>query len=295
MSVYVVEQLGSRDISRTQGKLRATRIFHVWEDGTPITTPNEVARLFGSNGLPYFGEPFPGTTNLGAIDWRIERADGHVDLWIVTWEYQEVTGGGVIVAPPPPDPDEVTDAASPGYIEVNASLSASHVDIWRAIDRATIISMTAPGGPHALGQPQPFDIGGTYVDSGGYPVSFIMRQFEVNITLVREGRFRPRNMLSFVWKRNSTAFLDCQPGSVIYCGCSVNRIGERKFQYNHKFVYDEWFHMRQSPYRDQQGEVYLMRHPQVPGMSVAESVRWIQPFPDLTELRNIDPLFNKVT
>lgn len=295
MSVYVVEQLGSRNVSRTQGKLKATRTFHVWDDGTAITTPNEIARLFGSNGLPYFGEPFPGTTNLGAIDWSLARVEGHSDLWAVTWEYQEMVGGGVILPPPPAGPDEVVDAAVHGYIEVNASLSASHIDVWRAFDRSTLIAQCAPGGTHALGLPAQQDIAGTKIDAGGRPVSYILRQFEVNITLVRDGRFRPRAMLSFVWKRNQTSFLDCEPGSVLYCGASVNRIGERKFQYNHKFVYDQLFHMRQSAMCDMNGEVMLGPRPGSPGMSCAEDVRFVQPFPDLTELRNIDPLFRKVT
>lgn len=295
MSVYVIEQLGSRTVSRTQGKLRGTRSFHVYDDATPVETPNDVSRLFGSNGLPYFGEPFPGTVSLGAIDWTISKVDGHAALWLVTWEYQEVSGGGVIVQPPPPGPDEVVDAAVPGYIEVNASLSASHVDAWRAIDNATMKANSAAGGTHPSGLPTAADMGGVFIDHAGNPVSFILRQFEINITLVRAGRFRPRNMLSYVWKRNSTSFLDCEPGSVIYAGCSVNRIGERLFQYNHKFVYDQWFHMRQSPARDLNGDPYLMSHPQSTLIKVCEYVRWIQPFPDLTELRNIDPLFNKVT
>lgn len=295
MSVYVVEQLNSRSVSRTQGKLKGTRTFHVWDDGTPLTTPNSISALFGSNGLPYFGEPFPGTTSLGAIDWSIASVEGHRDLWLVTWEYQEVSGGGVIVQPPPPGPDEVVDASVPGYIEVNATLSASHVDIWRAIDRATIIANCSASGVHALGLPGQVDIGGLRVDAGGNPVSYILRQFEINITLVREGRFRPLNLLSFVWKRNSTSFLDCQPGSVIYCGASVNRIGERKFQYNHKFIYDQWFHMRQSAMCDMNGDVLLGPRPGSPGMSAAEDVRFVQPFPDLTEFRNIDALFLKVT
>jgi hypothetical protein len=75
----------------------------------------------------------------------------------------------------------------------------------------------------------------------------------------------------------------------------VNRIGERKFQYNHKFVYDQFFHMRQVPSRDMNGEVSLAPLPNVPGSSCAESVRFVQPFPDLTELRNIDSLFARVT
>lgn len=169
------------------------------------------------------------------------------------------------------------------------------MDIWRALDRATIIAQCSAGGIHALGIPAQQNIGGTPVDAGGHPVSYILRQFEVNITLVRDGRFRPRNLLSFVWKRNSTAFLDCEPGSVIYCGANVNRIGERKFQYSHKFVYDQWFHMRQAAMRDMNGEALLGPRPGSPGMSAAEDVRFVQPFPDLTELRNIDPLFLLVT
>jgi len=292
MSLQVVEQINSRAVSRSGGKLRATRTFHVWNTSTPITTPNEVSSLFGAGGLPYFGEPFPGTSGLGAIDWNIELADGHTDLWVVTWQYQEVEFGGVT----PPGPGEVTDPAAPGYIEVNATLSAAHVDIWRAINRATMDANSLPNATlHPLGNPSALDIGGTPVDSAGYPVSFILRQFELNITLVREGKFDIQKMLAFVWKRNATAFLSCPAGSLIYCGCSANRIGERKFQYSHKFIYDEWYHMRQSPARQADGEVYLMNHPQISLIKVAEGVRFVQPFPDLTELRSIDTYFSKVT
>lgn len=295
MSVYVVEQLNSRNVSRTQGKLKATRTFHVWDDATPITTPNTVSALFGSNGLPYFGEPFPGTTTLGAMDWSIAKVDGHADLWSVTWEYQEVTGGGTVVAPPPPGPNEVTDASVHGYVEVNATLSASHVDVWRVYDRATIIAECSANGRFPKGLPPNTPIRGQKVDAGGHPVSYILRQFDINITLVRDGQFKPRNLLSFVWKRNDTAFLDCEPGSVLYCGANVNRIGERKFQYSHRFVYDQWFHMRQSAMRDMNGEVMCGPRSSTDNTSCAEDVRFIQPFPDLTELRNIDPLFAQVT
>lgn len=296
MSIYVVEQLNSRNISRTQGKLKATRTFHVWDDATPISTPNEIARLFGSNGLPYYGEPFPGTTNIGAVDWSIARLDGHADLYVVTWEYQEFSGGGSITAPPPPaGPDEITAAATHGYVEVNATLSASHVDVWRVFDRATMIAMCSSSGPFPKGLPPFTPIQGTKVDSGGHPVSYILRQFDLNISLVRDGKWNIANMLSFVWKRNDTTFLDCPPGSVLYVGCYVNRIGERKFQFAHRFVYDQWFHMRQAPMRDMNGEVFLAVRSSTDPSSAAEDVRFIQPFPDLTELRRIDPIFRRVT
>lgn len=291
MSMQAIEQLGSRQISRTQGKLRATRSFHVWDETSPIETPNDVYRLFGAGGLPYYGEPFPGQGNLGAIDWNIERVDGHNGLWRVTWEYQEVRFGFRTIVPPvEPAPDEIKDPTAPGYTEISATITASHVDTWRAIDRATIKAMCDPNnGPHRLGQPTMADIGGTRVDSGGHPVSYILRQFEVTIMIV-ESSFRPDRILPFLWKRNDAPIFYCEAGSVLYCGCTVNRIGVDAYQVHHRFSYDEWYHMRQAPGRDITGEIMLTTHPQNPLLATAEYVHWVQPYPDVTDLKNIDPL-----
>jgi hypothetical protein len=291
MSLVVVEQIGSRQVSRSQGKLTGSRSFHVYDDTTAIETPNQIARLFGSGGLPYFGEPFPGTTNLGAIDWNISKVDGHIGLWKVVWDYQEVVGGFTTTPPP----DEIVDAATPGFIEVTASFTASHHPIWRAFTTSQIASLclnTSTLCP--LGVPTAADIGGVHVDSAGEPVSFIFRQFQITITTVREGRFKPRNFVPFLWTRNNREFLDCEPGSLLYTGCSVNRIGERKYQLGHAFVYDQFFHMHQSVGRDAGGKVLLRPHPTAPGIKVAEYVRFVQPYPDLADLRGMDSQFYSI-
>lgn len=290
MSITVIEQIGSRQVSRSQGKLTGSRSFHVFDETTTLETPNDVARSFGSNGLPYFGEPFPGTTNLGAIDWTISKVDGHIGLWQVVWQYQEVAVG--FSTEPPPAPDEIVDASVPGYLEVTANITAAHSLLWRAFSPGQMINMCSGTSTLCpLGVPTAQDIGGVEIDSGGEPVSFILRMFSLNITVVHEGRFRPRDTLTYMWARNDRVFLKCEPGSVLYTGCSVNRIGERKFNHTHTFVYDQYFHMHQSVGRDAAGKPLLKPHPQSPGIKVAEYVRWVQPYPDLADLRDIDSTF----
>jgi len=298
MSIQVVEQLGSRSVSRQQGKLKATRSFHVWDDTSPLTTPDAVGLLFGTNGLPRLREIFPGSRRLRAQDWTISLVSGHKDLWLVTWEYAELnisfaTSGAVTTSNV-----ETPDASTPGYSEVNATFSASHVDIWRAFSRASIDQMCSANGSHPAGMPNPGDIGGQPVDSGGRPPSYIVRQYELTISVTRFGTFEPASLVDFVWTRNAGTFLDCPPGSLLYCGATVNRVGPERYQYAHKFVYDQYYHMRQSPASDNAGNIMLTPQPPPPGPPVpshAILVEFIQPFPDLQSFALIDPLILKYT
>lgn len=265
MSVKIVEQLGSRQVSRTDGKLTARRSFHVWNDTTPLVSPVQVYALSGTGGLPYFTEPFPESPNLVARDYNISRVDGHQDLWLVEWDYQ--TGDSLTGSQK--DPTEI------GYVEISARLSASFVEAWRSLTPQAFAALMAgpyPSGSNNSSRP---DIGGTPIDVAGEPLQDVVRQVEIQIAETVGGVPNLSSMMAFVWRRNNTPFLGTPVGQLLYVGANVNRVDVDRFRMEHTFVLDRWWHMRQQPYKFPEGRIPLMG---IPGKQHAESVFLVQPF-----------------
>lgn len=285
MSVQVVEQLGSRDVSKTAGKLTARRGFHVWNSAVALSTPGSVVVLFGTNGLPVYGETFPESPNLQARDYRLSRVDGHGDLWLVEWDYVEADL--ISASVPDSQPGEI------GYVEVTARITAGFVDAWRSLTTAELADLTKSGGKYPFGNNNAsrLDIGGTPIDVAGEPTQQIVRQVEIQVTEVQSGIPNLTAYLPFIWARNNVTFMGAPIGQLLYVGANVTRIDVAKFQWQHTFVLDRWWHMRQQPYKWPDGKVPTSG---APGTKVAESVFFVQPFPSYANFFAMSSNFTQV-
>jgi hypothetical protein len=285
MSIQVHELLESRAFSRKGGKLTGTRSFHVWDDASPITSPEALRLLFGSSGLPIDGEAFPQSPNLVAKDYDAAKVAGHSDLWLVRWEYSE---SGIVQGQLQP--------ADPGYCEISANITAQRVDAWRMLTDSELASMTASGGDWAYGDGNfDEDIGGVSIDAAGDPLSSVVRQVEITISEVRLGIPNLSFTLPFVWRRNSNRFLGAPIGQLLYAGCTVNRIDINKFTFDHKFILDRWWHMRQLAVTDAFGKVDTMdigseENPR----AVAATVLFVQEFTGSADFFALSPNFSGV-
>ena len=297
MSITVRELLDSRSVAKKSGKLSARRSFHVYDAATPIQTPARIAASFGANGLPAFGEEFPEAPGLIARDYDLALVSGHNDLWLVTWDYSEIEPGGGISIPE-------KEPGQPGYIEVSASVSASRFPAWRILSESDISALVRSSGTNPGPYPNgdaitPADIGGTAADVNGEPINDVVKQLEITITELRNGMPDLSDLLGFIWTRNASRFLGAPVGSLLYQGCAVNRVDVNLFSYQHKFGYDRWYWMRQVPIRNAMGDVVPKPIPIVPGpglppYNVADTVFFVQGFPDKTDFFNISPRFRSV-
>lgn len=293
MTATVRELLESRSVSKKGGKLTGSRSFHVYDTATPIQTPGRVVTLFGSQGLPAYGEAFPETATLFARDYELALVSGHNDLWLVRWDYSELEAGGGISIP------EV-EPGQPGYIEISANVTAARFPIWRSLDDAAIAVLTSDTGDYPAGDcGSPKDIGGISVDVNGEPLNDVIRQVEIVITEVRPGIPKIGELIGYIWKRNDRAFLGAPKGQLLYQGVSINRIDVNLFQYQHKFGLDRWYWMRQVPIRNALGDVVpapvgIVPGPGLPPYNVAGTVLFVQGFPDKINFFNISPRFRDV-
>lgn len=281
----VVELLESRAIAKKGGKLSATRSFHVYDSTTPITSPATIATLFGTQGMPIYGEEFPESPNLLARDYEYALVSGHNDLWLVRWDYAESEFGASL---PEKEPGQ------PGYVEISAAISAERVQAWRSLSYGELAALTGSAGAYANGNSatKP-DIGGDRIDVAGEPLQDIVRQVEITITEVRVGIPNLLFLLPYTWARNSTRFLNAPIGQLLYVGANINRIDVNLFQFSHKFILDRWWHMRQMVITDAEGRPLLQSFGSGPDDAVvrASKVTFVQGFPTLRDFFQMSPNF----
>lgn len=280
MAVTVIESIESRAIATRDGLTTARRSFHVYDDVTAIDEPVKIYQLFGSNGLPNYGDQFPqAQIALRATSVSVDRLEGQNDAWRVDWEYTEQSYGQLQQK----QPQEI------GYVDVSGELSGETVDCWRTLTTAEISALVAVGSTYPLGTPLPsqWDIGGRAVDIAGEPLTKLLRQISITYAVTVSS---PPNMLTygpFVGKRNIATFSNLGPGRVLYLGASVSRTSINRWSISHKFLADEWLHMRQVPLRNPDGSVVL--NPSAPGGVRAQTVMFAQPFPELADFFQISP------
>lgn len=295
MPTTVRELLESRSVAKKGGRLTANRSFHVWDESSPIQTPSRVISAFGSQGLPQYGEQFPESASLFARDYDIALVSGHNDLWIVRWEYAELEIGGGVPIP------EV-EPGQPNYVEIAASITMTRFPIWRSLPEALMLAHVSTNAPQTYpngDMVSQVDIGGVPVDVNGEPVDQVIGQVEITINEIVPGIPNLSGAFAYLWKRNSTRFLNAPIGQLVYTGVNVNRVGVNLFQYSHKFALDRNWWLRQVPIRNALGDVVPRATPVVPPgggapYNVAGKVLFVQGFPDKADFFNISPNFRRV-
>ena len=288
MTVVCREAYRTRETSTQGGANNGSRSFYVYDDGagTPLTSSLAVRLLFGTGSpdpLPQYGEQFPGAASpFVAYDVRIVSLEGANDVWQVDWQYRDAPVGGVINTLQPQDV---------GFIEFSCTGQAVFEDQWRSLTSAQLSALVASGGSYPNGVvSSEVDIGGTSIDSGGYPVSGPLRKtVKLSVTETRDGFPDMGYLMSFVGRRNNVPFAGAAVGLVVYVSPQVSRIGPYKYRYTHEFVLDNQYHMVQAAFRQPDGSVQIGTSGGTSGK--AQYVYYRQPFPNFANLYAISPYF----
>lgn len=270
MAATVHELQETRSLAQTSGKVTGSRKFVVYDDSSAITQPATIRALFGGGSLPDVGDLFPGETDIYAVSYDIRHIPDSRNVWEVSFSYENTEPGTV-------QPQE------PGYVEFSIDFSSEFRDTWRAVPSVS----SAP-----LGQPNMSDIGGIPFDAAGEPVSGLVQFATVTIgetVLASTIQSRLLTIASITGTRNAAVFQGFAAGSLVYQGASAARIAVDKYSVTHRFAYDQKFHMQQMPERDQNREVVCIRDNA--NILRAKTVRWVQPFPTLSNFNLISENF----
>lgn len=268
----VTESIETRRTVIRDNRLTGVRVFHVSNVDSPVLA-------LGAAGIPQYGEAFPDDPSLIAWDFDSGLVEGHSTLVRIEVEYRESE-----FVPPETNEEDV------GSIAFQVKAQAQFVEAWR-IGPGLVLPMNGNADNSAFA-----DIQGVRSDVSGEPVSFLKRSvsFVVNET-IQQKQINVPLYYSFTGTRNSAAFFNFVPGSLLYLGADVTgTFTGSKIRLSHEFLADEWYHMRQAPLRDQNGTVSLCKLPSQgggPGVHVAETVYWRQPFTVLKDFKTISPNF----
>lgn len=267
MPQTVYEQLESRSISTNGGRLSGTRIFAVWDDASPITEPIQIQ--LGSNGMPAAGDAFPGESNLFAQTVNIDPIPDSSNAWRVTWNYLSGEFTGLRL------PTEE------GYLGVHTDWTPEFVQWYRQ----------SPGLNLFDGAPAGQDIGGVSIDAAGNPTSVAITRVKLILeetVSASSMATRAERFLVAAGTRNDRPFFGGGTGKMLYLGASSSRISVSLYSVRHEFMFDPVYHMIQVPRMNSQGRVEL----EVTGSGAyAGWVRWVQPFPYITNFNELSENF----
>lgn len=161
------------------------------------------------------------------------------------------------------------------FVASDLSTNVATVDFWRA----------GASAPASYSSPTAIDIGGTPVDSGGEPVSFLIAQQEITVTNYSATN-NAANCLAGIGTRNSTSILGSGAGFLVFSGASARRVKKTKYEIQYKFTHDTFAHLRQAPARDLTGGVER-NTPSASGDWTAKTVYWKQPIPITSNFANL--------
>lgn len=275
MATIVREIQVSRSVEKTEeGRRIGPRIFNVYDDTTPNNFANgaQVKALYGTpsspDAMPNYYFIHPDDPTLVALTDRIELVDGSLKIWQVTWNYKNIT---VVITGP--GPEEI------GYVEFNLLQRREFDEVWRDESEAEFTSFPTGGN---VSNTNIINIGGTPVDVSGEPGTRLRLQqaLEISEVVSMQDFSALSNMYStFVGTRNSAPFYGGATGKVLYESANSRRIDIGLVSVSHRFVWDEWYHLKQVPARGPDGIV----GPLFPGPPHSVmAVYWRQPFPKLS-------------
>jgi hypothetical protein len=268
----IITEQPSGEIGRdSDGKKSATRMFIVYSDSGSL----DFEDVISNTGLPQIGQPHPSDNSIIVGSYAIRANPDRKDTYDVTYTYKtpdEVVGDD--------DEDEeieeveVIDGAEAGsaVVAFTMNVGLSIVDIWKA----------APTIPADINDPARVDIGGTLVSEGGYPISLAIPIVEIGINQLFSGFFNAGTFLNKVAKRNNAEWQGFPAGSVLFTGVDVTQDTEGENTATFKCSYDTFYHLRQVPQRDEDGNpkvTWVGDDPPVPSMNVY----FKQPFKDTTD------------
>lgn len=274
MTWYCRETPDSRRESEdSRGQRTAIRIFHVdaAADET-LDTSLLVRAKFGAtadNGeqLPSYAFGYVNDLSLLASHPDIESIDPVARLWRVTWHYKSLTAGEVL-------PEQV------GYVEWSSTGDLEFRDKWRlgyAMPPGNYPTATIPPGVEQVTQGAP-------IDSAGVPVSVMHLTATVAITEVIGTPPPWATIREAIGTRNSAVFGGYPIGSLLYLPPVVSKAGPGKYRIEHRFAYDQDYHLLMTVKRNGDGDPILTVETDGGGVvtkSYAAVTYWTQPFQGL--------------
>jgi len=238
VTIIATELIGSTKFSQDgDGGRQGQRGWIVYDDEGGMIPASEV---MVQSGMPDLGSEHPEITGLYAGSWNIELSDDRPDTWNVIWNYSSAWYN---IGDDDEDDDEGLGGGNvSGY---NMTVGLTIIDIWKA-------DPNIPTGG-SLSDPPRTDIGGTLVSEGGYPISMALPTADIRIREQFSGFFQAGQILTNVGKRNSHSWQGFAKGSVLFTGMNVNHTREGVNEIEYTLAWDTWYHLRQTPERDADG------------------------------------------
>ena len=303
MSVVYTELIGSRSMSRDKGSFTASRTFLVYDDGGSTLLIDDAINNF--DGV-FFSDQHPDIIGIFANNFSIQASSARANTWEVTWSYAQPiadddAGGSddpfaldnnntsLNIIPEPEEEgggsgsgggdgdvgDEGTDEDTSQ--DENARLFTGYsitsgialIDGWRS--GATIPANGSQGGDSGYEMTD-----GTEIHKGGNPITITVPTATMGISVTHSGAtFYMNNVQLKAGKRNDATFYGFDAGTVLFTGMSVQRQTETSWDVTYNFAWDSFWHMRQLPNKDDDGEIDFEDDGTL-------KVWWKQPFPDTT-------------
>lgn len=314
MSIVMVEQVGSRTMSRSQGSFTASRTFLIYDDAGNFVSIDDAINY--ENGVR-LGDEHPDNEYIFANGFDISASNERQSTWQVNWSYAKPESPDDFGHPENDDPDPETntdpDVEDPdidlepptgGEDPTGGSGSEDGTDDDGVADSdgggdgtgfggdATIRPFTginvttgitlidgyyAGSTPPAGGTATGAAItDGTAVHESGEPITISVPTMDVSFSeTVFTSAFYFNGIHEKASNRNSGVFWGFPVGSMVFKGMSVQRKEQSVYDVTYNFAWDKYLHMRQAPERDSDSKVVVDGSGNV-------NVYWKQPFPDTT-------------
>lgn len=272
MTLDAFEQ--SRGFEQGTDGRSGTREFLVVENDPAVTDQPSMGQVIRSTGVRlYTPDRNPVLGNLIPLSVSVRTQGDKQIQYLVTFKY-----GLEGLAP---DDSFGEDPGAPGFVAFNISQKPVALDLWRASD------FSFPPDEYT-------DIGGTPMDNAGEPVTafIIQQELELRVRYEKFSDVPTLDSLSAVGKRNQFSYLGAERGRLLFTGMSLSRDAINSYNASFTFVWDQFFHQRQVPKRDQNGDVILIEDPSssIPAGQkhyVAETVMFKDPFPDVISFQTL--------
>lgn len=284
MTWYCKEQVNSRNESEDAGGNRTgTRTYKIWADTDETLDSSLLVRAkFGqtaANGeqLPSYAFAFYDNPTLLASHQDIECLDPSVQLWQVVWHYKSLYAGEK-------NPEEV------GYLEWSAVGNLEFRDKWRIdypMPPAGYPTASIPASVEQVTQGNPSD-------SAGEPLSAPHLTAEITITEIIGTPPPWATYRAALGRRNSVEFGGYPAGSLLYRPPAVSKAGPGKYRIEHRFAYDQDYHLVMAVKRNTDGEPFLTVQTDGGGAvlrTYASVTYWVQPFQNTYNFYAISPNF----
>ena len=122
------------------------------------------------------------------------------------------------------------------------------------------------------------DIAGTAVDQQGRPIAVPINTIELQIDTYLDTTQCFENeayFIDYLNKRNSTAIFGYPIGQLLFKSVVISEVGPEWYQYTYRMIADQYYHLRQVPKLDINGNVQLTG---TGGVGQAAGVYWFQPY-----------------